>query len=71
MEQPGLVSRHRGKDGRIARKHRNTLISTLRLAYGVGFAPRERAAATLGDVLERLDEPSLANLIAELPPDER
>jgi hypothetical protein len=71
MEQPGPVSRHRDKNGRIATKHRNTLISTLRLTYGAGFAPKERATSTLGDVLGRLDEPSLAKLIADLPPNER
>jgi hypothetical protein len=71
MEQPVLVSRHRDANGRIGTKHRNTLISTLRLTYGGGFAPKERGASTLGEVLARLDEPSLAKLIADLPPNER
>jgi hypothetical protein len=71
MKQPGLVNRHRDANGSIAAKHRNTLISTLRLTYGDGFARAERAASTLGEVLDRLDEPSLAKLIADLPPNER
>jgi hypothetical protein len=71
MEQPGLVSRHRDKDGTIAKKHRNTLISTLRATYGSTFAPKEKSTSTLGEVLERLDEPSLAKLIAGLPVAER
>jgi hypothetical protein len=41
MDQPGLDGRHRDKDGRIAKKHGNTLISTLWLTYP-GFAPREK-----------------------------
>ncbi len=39
MKQPGLDHRHRDKDGTIARKHGNTLISTLRQTYGQRFAP--------------------------------
>jgi hypothetical protein len=34
MEQPGLDGRHRNRNGQIARKHSNTLISTLRATYG-------------------------------------
>jgi hypothetical protein len=39
MEQPGLDQRHRDKNGRIAKKHGNTLVNTLRNTYGSGFAP--------------------------------
>jgi hypothetical protein len=39
MEQPGLTGRHRDKNGQIARKHGNALVSTLRQTYGPGFAP--------------------------------
>jgi hypothetical protein len=63
MEQPGLDNRHRDKDGRIARKHGNTLIATLRHTYGDGFAREMPADAKLVDVLHRLDEPSLTQLI--------
>ena len=38
-KQPGLDGRHRDKNGRISKKHGNTLISTLRQTYGGGFAP--------------------------------
>jgi hypothetical protein len=64
MEQPGLDDRHRDKDGRIAKKHGNTMISTLRRTYP-GFAPGEQGTAKLIHVLDRLDEPSLRKLIAE------
>jgi hypothetical protein len=58
MEQPGLDGRHRDKNGRIAKKHGNVLISTLRKTYP-GFAPNEHGAAKLIEVLDRLDERSL------------
>jgi hypothetical protein len=44
MEQPGLAGRHRDKNGQIARKHGNTLVSTLRQTYGPGFAPGIKGA---------------------------
>jgi hypothetical protein len=65
MEQPGLDNRHRDKDGRIALKHGNTLIRTLREKYGPGFAKGEDDYATLSVVLHSLDEPSLNKLIAD------
>lgn len=66
MDQPGLDNRHRDKNGQIARKHGNTLISTLRQTYGQHFAPDCPADAKLIDVLHRLDEPSLTHLIHDL-----
>lgn len=63
MKQPGLHDRHRDKDGTIARKHGNTLISTLRKTYGAGFARGERDDTKLMDVLDRLDEKSLSQLV--------
>jgi hypothetical protein len=64
LSQPGLDDRHRDKDGEISKKHGNTLISTLReTTYGPSFARGESGAAKLGDVLHRLDEPSLAALV--------
>jgi hypothetical protein len=66
MEQPGLNYRHRDKNGRIARKHGNTLISTLRQTYGANFASACPADAKLIDVLHRLDEPSLTKLVHDL-----
>ncbi len=64
MDQPGLDGRHRDKNGRIAKKHGNTLISTLRRTYP-GFAPSERGEAKLIDVLHKLDE--LAKLVSDTP----
>ena len=61
--QPGLDDRHRDKDGKINRKHGNTLIGTLRETYGSNFAHGESDRAKLADVLHRLDEPSLRQLI--------
>ena len=66
MEQPGLAGRHRDKNGQIARKHGNTLISTLRQTYGPHFAPQCPPGALLIDVLHRLDEPSLTHLIHDM-----
>jgi len=66
LSQPGLNSRHRDKDGDISKKHGNTLISTLRETYGPSFAHGEAEDAKLGDVLHRLDEPSLAALVRNM-----
>jgi hypothetical protein len=64
MQQPGLDGRHRDKDGRIAKKHGNSLIASIRLTYP-GFAPDEKGSAKLIDVLHRLDFPSLTKLVNE------
>jgi hypothetical protein len=66
MEQPGLDNRHRNKDGQIARKHGNTLVSTLRDVYGGNFAAGLPGNAKLVDVLHQLDEPSLTKLVHEV-----
>jgi hypothetical protein len=66
MEQPGLDKRHRDKNGRIARKHGNTYIRTLRATYGANFAPNEDDDSKLIDVLHKLDEPSLSRLVNDL-----
>jgi hypothetical protein len=65
MEQPGLDNRHRDKNGQIARKHGNTLISTLRETYGAKFAPGIGGYRKLSEVLDRLDESSLSQLIED------
>ncbi len=49
--------RHRDKNGQITGKHGNTVISTLGKHYGHDFADK------LGDVLQKLDEPSLSKLV--------
>jgi hypothetical protein len=66
MEKPGLDQRHRDKHGRLAKKHANTLISQFRRTYGLAFAPGIEGGAKLADVLEELDDHSLAKLIDEL-----
>jgi hypothetical protein len=56
-------SRHRDKGGEISRKHGNTLIRTLRKTYGQSFAGSYGNKKKLGEVLHKLDEPSLSRLI--------
>ncbi|HEY3919215.1 MAG TPA: hypothetical protein VGL83_15595 [Stellaceae bacterium] len=56
---------HRDKSGDVAQKYGNTLIRTLRVKYGYAFAMGESNYAKLIDVLERLDEPSLHQLIRD------
>ena len=63
MSKPGLEARHRDKNGRIARKHGNTLIRTLRETYGPGFAPHCDPNAKLSDCLDQIDEESLSQLV--------
>ena len=63
MTQPGLDDRHRDANGKISKKHGNTLIGTLRETYGANFAKDESPDAKLSDVLHRLDEPSLRVLV--------
>jgi hypothetical protein len=66
MEQPGLDNRHRDKNGQIARKHGNTLISTLRRTYGPSFGQGYPDDAQLIDILHQLDEPSLSKLVHDV-----
>jgi hypothetical protein len=61
--QPGLDNRHRDKDGTVARKHANTLIGKLRRTYGENFARGIADTEKLADVLDRIDERSLSQLI--------
>jgi hypothetical protein len=60
-----IDTRHRDKNGEISRKHGNTLIRTLRITYGPGFAPGFTDNAKLSEVLEKMDEPSLRHLIRD------
>ena len=59
------VVRYRKENSKISRKHGNTLIRTLRETYGPGFAPGCADHAKLSDVLTKLDEPSLTQLIRD------
>jgi hypothetical protein len=63
MQQTGLDQRHRDKDGTIAKKHGNTLIHTLRDKYGPNFAEGKDGKKKLAEVLDRLDERSLSQLL--------
>jgi hypothetical protein len=59
------LDRHRDRDGEISRKHGNALVGTLRKIYGSSFAVGASDNEKLGDVLHKLDEPSLSKLVAE------
>lgn len=65
MEQPGLHDRHRNRDGEISRRHGATFIRTLRRVYGSGFAAWAADDETLDDVLAKLDEHSLSQLVRD------
>ena len=56
MANPGLDARHRDKDGEISKKHGNTLVRTLRKAYGPHFASGFADTDTLADVLKNQPE---------------
>jgi len=60
--QPGLDGRHRDADGRIERKHGNTLVETLRETYGQNFASDFRSDAKLSTVLRETGRGSLSDL---------
>jgi hypothetical protein len=62
-KQPGLDRRHRDADGRIERKHGNTLLGTLRETYRKSFAADFRADAKLSTVLQRTGYSSLTRLV--------
>jgi hypothetical protein len=57
--------RRRDKNGQMSRKHGNTLIGALRKHYGTDFAYGCAESDTLGDILQRLDEPSLNKLLRD------
>ena len=60
-----IDDRHRDKSGEISRKHGNTLVGTLRKIYGPSFAAGEPDSAKLEDVLEKMHETSLTQLIED------
>jgi len=53
---------HRDKNGEMSRKRGNTLIRTLRKHCRAGFPAGCADTDTLGDVLHKMDEPSLSKL---------
>ena len=65
-KQPGLDNRRSDRNGEIAKKHGDTLVSTLRQTYGAEFAPGRPGHEKLKDMLHDLDEASLTHLIHDL-----
>jgi hypothetical protein len=61
--QPGLDDRHRDQDGRVEKKHGNTLVGTLRGTYGESFAEGFRTDAKLSTVLQRTGYESLTQMV--------
>jgi hypothetical protein len=60
-----IDDRHRDKNGEISQKRGNTLVSTLRKMYGETFAAGEADSAKLQDVLAKLHETSLTQLVQD------
>jgi hypothetical protein len=60
-----LDARHRDVNGQISKKHGNTLVSTLRKIYGNSFAAGHPPTATLDEVLHKLGETSLSQLVRD------
>jgi hypothetical protein len=60
-----IDARNREKNGEISRKHGNTLVSILRRIYGPSFAVGESETAKLSDVLAKLHETSLTQLVQD------
>jgi hypothetical protein len=58
-------ARYRDKGGEIGRKYGDTLIATLRISYGRGFAQGCAKDDKLSDVLTKLDERSLSKLVRD------
>jgi hypothetical protein len=61
-----IDDRHRDKNGEISRKHGNTLVGTLRKIYGPTFAAGEADSGKLQDVLAKLHETSLTQLVEDV-----
>jgi hypothetical protein len=64
MNRIGLDDRHRGRNVELSRKYGDTLIGSLRKAYG-SFAPHCADYERLSDVLHKLDTASLSQLIRD------
>ncbi len=60
-----IDDRHRDKNGEISRKHGNILVGTLRKIYGSNFAAGAPDSAKLEDVLAKLHETSLTQLVED------
>jgi hypothetical protein len=62
-----LHGRHRDKNGQASKKHGNTLTGMLRKTYETHFAQGCGDHEKLSDVLHRLDEVSLRQLVLDPP----
>jgi hypothetical protein len=62
-----LHGRHRDKNGEVSKKHGKTLVGTLRNTYGAHFAPGCDDRESSADVLHKLDEPPLRQLVRDTP----
>lgn len=63
MAKRPVDGRHRDKNGEIGQKRGDTLVRTLRKAYGVDFLSDFRSDATLKAVLTKTGAESLTQLI--------
>jgi hypothetical protein len=63
MAKRALDGRTRDQDGEIRQKRSDTLVRTLRKAYGVDFLPGFRSDATLETVLKKTGADSLSQLV--------
>ena len=59
------AGRHRNQNGEISAKHGNTFIRTLRKVYGQSFAAGYSETEKLREVLLKLNETSLSQLLRD------
>jgi hypothetical protein len=66
MAKKSLDGRSRTSDGQIHQKRSDTLVRTLRKAYGEDFLSGFRSDATLGTVLRKTGADTLSDLLKRL-----
>ena len=59
------IDRHRDQNGQISKKHGNTHVSTLRKIYGTTFAAGHPDTAKLSEILDKLGETSLSQIVRD------
>ena len=60
-----IPRRNTDVNGQISKKHGNTLVSTLRKIYGNSFTAGHPPTSTLDEVLQKLGETSLSQLVRD------
>ena len=65
MQEPDANEEQHDPHSEISRMHGNTLVRTLRRIYGADFAANFGETNSLTEALPKLDEPSLAKLVAD------